>query len=87
MGPSPTSRITLVCLDCRTSARAGEFAESKCSKCGQPMIGIGKHWRIPKRKDDKAWKAFREKVEAAARKVQASIDRGTRSPYHKNLNL
>lgn len=33
-----------------------------CPECGDPMKYLGKRWRVPKRKDKKAWKIVEQKL-------------------------
>lgn len=51
-----------VCWDCRTSSRIGRL----CQHCGKRLVCIGKHPRVPKRKDDAAWLRLRAYIEMLA---------------------
>lgn len=49
-----------VCTICRMSKRDSQSYEVQyfpvCSRCHNKMEYIGKHWRVPKKNDDKEWK-------------------------------
>ena len=54
------SNATFVCLTCRNTARRPENdLFPVCPTCKAKMVIIGKHWRVPKRKDDKGWMRLR----------------------------
>jgi hypothetical protein len=36
------------------------------------MVCIGKHWRVPKKKDTKGWKALRERIEKTIGRGQST---------------
>lgn len=54
------SNYNYVCFKCRTSNRRGEGWAPKCTKCHQFMSMLGKHWRVPKQRDNKGWKLAKE---------------------------
>jgi hypothetical protein len=60
------SKRTCVCLDCRTAKRAevayGMVTAFRCSKCSGSLDELGMRRRIPKKDDDKGWKALRVHV-------------------------
>ncbi len=56
------SNGTYVCLTCRTTKRKDMFHSLNCTNCHQPMVYIGKHWRVPKKKDDDGWTVLAELV-------------------------
>lgn len=49
------SNLTYVCLECRTTAKREHGMAPKCQHCGLPMRSVGKHYRVPKRRDNKGW--------------------------------
>jgi hypothetical protein len=72
-GPdSQPPMLNYVCLDCRVAVRANDYAQPICSKCRKDLICIGKHWRVPKKKDIKGWKVLRDRIEKAIHRGQST---------------
>ena len=51
------SHYNYVCIKHKKSSRGAD-----CPICGEPMVCIGKRWRIPKKNDKKGWKQLEEIV-------------------------
>lgn len=51
------------CFDCRRSVRRADDAEGvACPECGQPCESVGRTLALPSRRDEKAWRALRDRV-------------------------
>ncbi len=62
-------KVNNVCLTCRKSAKAKDGMPAPiCPTCHIPMVNIGKHWRVPKRTDDKEWKKLKDRIDKALAK-------------------
>ena len=60
------SSRTYICIPCRTSRRAeaayGLESGLRCSHCGGPLWELEWRWRIPRKSDDRGWRALKAKV-------------------------
>lgn len=68
-----TSKYTLVCFPCRYSAKAiwvNTGKRRRCPHCGGGLELVGKHFNIPKKRDDKGWKSS----EDFHRRMNRSVD-------------
>lgn len=55
-----TSKFTLVCFECRYTAKAiwvNTGSRRRCPQCGGGLENVGKHFNIPKKSDDVGWKS------------------------------
>ena len=62
-------KFHFVCLACRRCAKRGiaeaygEHQPLICALCGIAMIGVGKHFSVPRRRDDAGWKKLAWMIE------------------------
>ena len=62
------SSRTYVCVNCRWARRAvaayGLNTKYRCPKCQGSLFELEWRWRIPRKSNDKAWKALGAKVDS-----------------------
>lgn len=66
-------RVNYVCFEHRTHSRSWG-GSSWCPVDGQPMVGVGDRWRIPKRRDDLGWKALLQFYNEIQRRLNRRYD-------------
>ena len=54
-----TSKYTMICFPCRYTTKA-TWMSRRCPHCEGSLENAGKHFNVPKKSDDKAWKASEE---------------------------
>ncbi len=50
-----------ICLNCRIGSKSYNRT-IKCPHCGKEMIGVSVTFRIPKKKDNKAWIEVKKQI-------------------------
>lgn len=52
-----TSKFTKVCFDCRYTTKSQWVGAMRCPHCQKPLENVGKHFRVPPKKDRAGWVA------------------------------